>query len=403
LDDLRRYLVRDFLKIKQDISDITNIPVHFFQSLMEFRENLEKEGDFFAFLPQDFSFSGEITATLTTAEQFSLEYLQDLSTNLNRLYNQLILKQDTLIDPEELQKIQLQLNMLENKLTSFKIGLESYFRPYQEEFTQQQKILETYLECKTDLTKSLSPVQELLDSRDRALYLSPKLNTNLSGVVGRSVRVLITTQKLIVFRYPKFSLRQKVKIISVLNASSIKRILIQDRRFRNSKLNVHLEKKVLAFFGERNILQTLKFFIERFTAQIFPQSPRYWKNWNIFWSAEGYTSLIDRFLQAEISLNSNQKKSDKNITSQFYLNPKNNTEDDRSDKQKMLIEYFEGQLEKNSQRIRICEFIINDLKSRKNAMSVNEYYSLFENFSMKLKELEADRSTLLGQYQRANS
>ena len=67
---------------------------------------------------------------------------------------------------------------------------------------------------------------------------------------------------------------------------------------------------------------------------------------------------------------------------------------------KNKFKFFEKQLEKVSSRIRTVEYMLQDLKTSKNGMSVPEFYNMFENFSMKLKDLENDRNSLLDQYSR---
>ena len=67
-----------------------------------------------------------------------------------------------------------------------------------------------------------------------------------------------------------------------------------------------------------------------------------------------------------------------------------------------ILEFIDRQSSKITSRIRVLEYIIDDLKSRKNLIPVTEYFNLYEEFSIKLKDLEAERNSLLAHYSRGS-
>ena len=73
------------------------------------------------------------------------------------------------------------------------------------------------------------------------------------------------------------------------------------------------------------------------------------------------------------------------------------------EQQTQILGYIDRQTEKITQRIRVLEYIIDDLKSRRNTMPVTEFFTLYEQFSMKLKDLETERNSLLNHYSRGSA
>lgn len=403
LEDLRGHLVRDFLSVKQQLHTNATAPVRFLQELLDFRDEVVRVGERFVLFPSDFTFTGDLSSTFATAEHFALEYLNDFGQNIRSLYDHLIIGQDNGIDPEELQTTQLRLRMLTDKLRSFEQGLESYFKPFQEEFLKQKELYKSFLVWEEEL-RELTTIRDQLDREDRVLHITDPLSSNFAGPVSRSVRLLLSTQRLVVFQHPKFRLRSKVKLLKVLDPANIHQVIYQRRKLRSpllrlEGLDMDGQHYCVEFGAEEECLEPLTSLLERLKQQEFPPRPRAWKNWKVHWSAESYYGNIDRILQFEWRT----KVEDQRHECQDGLSGTSPPVVDGLTQQTELLEYFERQLEQLSQKIRLVEYIISDLKKRKNSMSVHEFYSLYENFSLKLRSLESDRNALLTQYSRGLS
>ena len=127
LDELRGYLIQDFLNYKYNIQVIANEPVEHFQMLLALREKLIAVGKRFILLPEEFAFQKDPMSTFSMAEQFALEHLQDISHNIRDLYSKLLINKEQLIDHEALSQVNLKLTLLAGKIEKFEQGFQSYF------------------------------------------------------------------------------------------------------------------------------------------------------------------------------------------------------------------------------------------------------------------------------------
>ena len=400
LEDLRGYLIQDFLKIKHQIQLIANQPVEHFQTLLGLREKLISIGRQFILLPEDFSFQKDPMSTFSMAEQFALEHLQDISHNIRALYNKLLVNKEMLVDPDELTQVNLKLSILAGKIEKFEQGFQSYFYSTLEDKDTFEQVLVSYSNFANDLQSKFENLQKEIDPDERIFFISDPLSSSLAGTMTRNINMLITEKKIIFFKQPILKIKKKVKILKTIRGLELIGLLQKDRKFRSSAIVIKTASAEIEVSSSKEQITLIDKFIRLLVENIRIPTPKEWKHWQIgrIWSSDGYYKSIDTLLRWELRTG---VKSPGRITYSssspldFADIP---LDDDNLEHQTQIIEYIDKQLEKATQRIRVIEYIINDLKSRKNTMSVNEFFSLYEQFSMKLKDLETERNSLLGHY-----
>jgi hypothetical protein len=397
LEELRGYLIQDFLNYKHRIQVIANEPVEYFQMLLTLREKLISIGKQFILLPDQFAFQKDPLSTFSMAEQFALEHLQDISHNIRTLYDKLLTNKEQLVDPDELRQVNLKLSILAGKIEKFEQGFQSYFYSLLEDKKNHEEILEQFFSFFDLLNHNFHNIRKMLDEDERVFYISDPLASNLTGVVSRNVQLLITEKKIIFFQQPILKIKRKVKILKTVTGFELTGLLQKARKFRNSSLIIKVNKEEIELSGNQTHINILEKIIKLVIENIRIPTPKEWKHWQIgrIWSSDGYYANIDALLRWELRTGHRKSTSSSHPTYDQFEIPGSM---DNLEQQTQIIEYIDKQMEKLSSRIRVIEYIINDLKSRKNTMSVNEFFSLYEQFSLKLKELEAERNSLLSHY-----
>lgn len=401
LEELRGYLIQDFLNYKHKIQVIANEPVEYFQMLLELREKLISIGKRFILLPDQFAFQKDPMSTFSMAEQFALEHLQDISHNIRALYNKLLVNKEMLIEPDELTQVNLKLSILYGKIEKFESGLQSYFYTLLEDKKSHEEALVSYSEFLNLLQVQYDNLQSMLDDEERIFFISDPLSSNLSSTMTRNVQVMVTEKRMVVFRQPLLKIKKKVKVLKTITAYQVTGLIQKPRKFRSSSIIIRTNDDEIELSSSKEQITLLEKFLKLFVENMRIPAPKEWKTWQIgrIWSSDGYYASIDNLLRWELRTGS--RSPNKNYypsSSAIGMPPEFSANDDNMEQSTQIIEYIDKQLEKATQRIRVLEYIINDLKSRKNTMSVNEFFSLYEQFSMKLKDLEAERNSLLSHY-----
>lgn len=400
LEDLRGYLIQDFLKIKYKIQVVANEPVEHFQMLLSLREKLISIGRQFILLPDEFAFQKDPMSTFSMAEQFALEHLQDISHNIRALYNKLLVNKEQLVDPDELTQVNLKLSILSGKIEKFEQGFQSYFYPTLEDKSAFEETLSTYIGYATDLQSRFENLQKHLDDDERIFFISDPLSSSLAGTMTRNLQILISDKKIIFFKQPILKIKKKVKVLKKIRGLEIIGLLQKTRKFRSSAILIRTGSLEIEVSSSKTQVNLIEKFIKLLVQNLRIPTPKEWKTWQIgrIWSADGYYKSIDSLLRWELRTGTKSPSRNSYLSQTQAEFNSFDPDDDNLEHQTQIIEYIDKQLEKATQRIRVIEYIINDLKSRKNTMSVNEFFSLYEQFSMKLKDLEAERNSLLSHY-----
>lgn len=399
LDDLRGYLIQDFLNYKHKIQVIANQPVEYFQMLLDLREKLISIGKEFILLPDQFSFQKDPLSTFSMAEQFALEHLQDISHNIRALYSKLLVNKEQLIDPNELTQVNLKLSILSGKIEKFEQGFQSYFYSVLEDKSKHEKLLDSYITFAETLRSDFQNLQKNLDNDERIFFISEPLSSNLSGAISRNIQLLITEKRIIFFRQPLMKLKKRVKIIKSITGFQITGLLQKERKFRSSTIVIRLVNENIDISSNKEQIANIEKFIKLLVENIRIPTPKEWKIWQLgrIWSSDGYYTNIDNLLRWELRTGLSNPNG---IAYPTGLNTMDNfpSSEGGIEQQTQVLEFIDRQLERATQRIRVVEYIINDIKSRKNSMTVNEFFSLYDQFSMKLKDLESERNSLLTHY-----
>ncbi len=397
LEDLRGYLIQDFLNYKYKIQVIANEPVEHFQTLLDIRERMIILGRKFILLPEEFSFQKDPLSTFSMAEQFALEHLQDIRYNIRDLYNKLLVNKEQLIDPVELTQVNMKLNLLNGKIEKFQQGFQSYFYTLLEDKKEHEKILLRYFDFAEDLKEKYQNLEKFLDDDERIFFVSSPLSSNLSGTITRNIQILITEKRMLFFRQPILKLKKNVKIIKDVSGFEVTGLEQKTRKFRSSSIIIRIDRDMIELSGPKDQITAIEKYVTFLVENLRIPTPKEWKNYQIgrIWSADGYYSSIDEILRWE--LRTGVKKPNSSFSDNF---PDFNvgSDDGSGEQQTQILEFIDRQTEKITQRIRVLEYIIDDLKSRRNTMAVTEFFTLYEQFSMKLKDLEAERNSLLNHY-----
>lgn len=393
LEELRGYLIQDFLNYKLEISTIANIPVKIFQKFLEIREKIINLGAIFNLMPEDFAFQKDILATFSMAEQFALEYLQDLRGTIRNLYDQLLVNKEHFVEPDELRQVNLRLSLLAGKIEKFQLGFDTYFSPLEEDAESFNQLLINYYDVFNNLISKYKNLRNILEPGERIYYITEPMRSNLGGMIHRHIQIMITNDRIVFFQQPIIKFKKKVKILKIFSGFEIT-FESKERKFRSSHFVIRKDKETIEISCKKTTLVNLNRFLKLVVESINVPVPKAWKHWQIgkIWSSDSYYSNIDRLLSWQLR---------PGITPP-NLNYPSNIDFSKAgsdlEYQTEIVDYLSKQTEKITQRIRVCEYMINDLKSRKNTMSINEFYSLYETFSMKLKDLENERNSLLGHY-----
>ena len=398
LEDLRGYLIQDFLNYKYKIQVIANEPVENFQMLLTLREKMISLGKKFILLPEDFSFQKDPLSTFSMAEQFALEHLQDIRHNIRDLYGKLLVNKEQLVDPDELTQVNMKLNLLSGKIEKFEQGFQSYFYTLLEDKKNHENILVQYVNFSDALQDQFPNLEKYIDDDERIFFITEPLSSNLTGSM-RYVQILITEKRMLFFKQPILKLKKKVKIIKDLNGFEITGLLQKPRKFRSATLIIRNDKEEIELSGSKDQITIIEKYVKFLVENIRIPTPKEWKSYQIgrIWSADGYYSSIDEILRWEL------RTGTKRPTTPVHPDPFDfdfSDPDSSMEQQTQILGYIDRQTEKITQRIRVLEYIIDDLKSRRNTMPVTEFFTLYEQFSMKLKDLETERNSLLNHYSR---
>lgn len=401
LEELRGYLIQDFLNYKYQIQVIANEPVEHFQTLLDIRDRMIALGRRFILLPEDFAFQKDPLSTFSMAEQFALEHLQDIRHNIADLYNKLLVNKEQLIEPAELTQVNMKLNLLNGKIEKFKQGFQSYFYTLLEDKNTHEKLLLRYFDFAEDLKERYQNLQDILDEDERIFFISEPISSNLAGAITRNIQVLISEKRMLFFRQPILKLKKKVKIIKDIGGFEITSVGEKNRKFRSDSFVLSLGKEEIELSGTKEQIALITKFVDFLRQNYRIPTPKEWKSYQIgrIWSADGYYSNIDEILRWEL------RTGVKNPDSSFPESVAGysfGTNGSSMEKKTEILEFIDRQTEKITQRIRVLEYIIDDLKGRRNTMPVTEFFTLYEQFSMKLKDLEAERNSLLNHYSRSS-
>ena len=412
LEDLRGYLIQDFLSYKYQIQVIANEPVVHFQMLLDLREKLISYGKDFILLPDQFSFQKDPLSTFSMAEQFALEHLQDISYNIRALYGKLLINKELLIQSEELTQVNMKLSILAGKIEQFQQGFQSYFYTVLEDKKNFERMLEPYATYLESLQDNFQNLRKHLDDDERIFFISEPLSSNLAGTISRNIQLLITEKRIIFFRQTLKKFKKNVKIIKSITGLQITALLQKGRKFRSASMIIKLADENIDIASNKEQILTIEKYVKLLVENIRIPNPKEWKHWQIgrIWSSDSYYSSIDNLLRWELrtglknpygmsypsdaAYNSGSGSQAGNP----YMNNDFPENVDTIEQQTQVLEFIDRQLERATQRIRVVEYMINDIKSRKNTMSINEFYSLYDQFSTKLKDLESERNSLLTHY-----
>ena len=252
------------------------------------------------------------------------------------------------------------------------------------------------------MSQNYQNLEKYLDDDERIFFITEPLSSNLTGTITRNIQVLITEKRLLFFKQPILKLKKKVKIIKSITAFEITGLQIKNRKIRSTSIIIRHTNGEVELSGSKDQLATIEKFIRLLVENIRIPSPKEWKHYQIgrIWSSDGYYSNIDIILRWEVRTGSKNPK-----TSAYSGLASIDFPDGTSDveHQTQIIEYIDRQMEKTSQRIRVIEYIIDDLKSRRNTMPVTDFFTLYEQFSIKLKDLESERNSLLNHYSNGNN
>lgn len=402
LDDLRGYLIQDFLNYKYKIQVIANEPVEHFQMLLDLREKLIAIGKRFILLPEDFSFQKDPLSTFSMAEQFALEHLQDIRHNIRDLYGKLLVNKEQLVDHDQLKQVNLKLHLLAGKIDQFEQGFQSYFYPVLEDKKIHEENLVPFVDFSEKLTQDYQNLEKYLDDDERIFFISEPLSSNLSGTITRNIQLLITEKQMLFFKQPILKLKKKVKVIKSVTGFEVIGLLQKNRKFRSSGIIIKTINQEIELTGLKDQITMIEKFIKILVENIRIPTPKEWKHYQIgrIWSSDGYYTNVDNILRWELRTG--------------VKNPNNNLfpeaagmdfpdGDGGLEHQTQILEYIDRQMEKTTQRIRVIEYIIDDLKSRRNTMPVTDFFTLYEQFSIKLKDLESERNSLLSNYSKTNN
>lgn len=393
LDELRGYLIQDFLNYKYKIQVIANEPVEYFQMLLDFREKLIAIGKKFIPLPEEFAFQKDLMSTFSMAEQFALEHLQDISHNIRELYSKLLINKEQLIDHEALSQVNLKLTLLAGKIDQFEQGFQSYFYSLLEDKKVHEEKLVQFLDFSEDLRQNYQNLERYLDDDERIFYITEPLSSNLAGTITRNIQVLMTEKRMLFFKQPILKIKKKVKVIKAITAFEITGLFLKNRKFRSAAIIIKHVNGQVELSGTKDQIAIIEKFIRLLVENIRIPTPKEWKHYQLgrIWSSDGYYANIDVILRWEL------RSGSKNPKVVSYPGAGLDLPDD-VEHQTQIIEYIDHQMEKISQRIRVIEYIIDDLKSRRNTMPVTDFFNLYEQFSIKLKDLESERNSLLNHY-----
>ena len=402
LDELRGYLIQDFLNYKYKIQVIANEPVEHFQMLLTLREKMIAIGKKFILLPEDFAFQKDPLSTFSMAEQFALEHLQDIRHNIRDLYAKLLINKDQLVDHDELSQVNLKIRLLAGKIEKFEQGFQSYFYPLLEDTKNHEALLVKYADFSEDLRLNYQNLEKYLDDDERIFHISDPLSSNLAGTITRNIQLLITEKRVLFFRQPILKLKKKVKIIKDLSSFEITGLEYKTRKFRSSSIVISKDREDIELSGNKDQIFLIEKFITFLAKNLRIPTPKEWKHYQIgrIWSSDGYYANIDSLLRWELrtgTQNPNNNSLNPNLSAYDIPGFEGNFEH-----QTEILEFIDRQSSKITSRIRVLEYIIDDLKSRKNLIPVTEYFNLYEEFSIKLKDLEAERNSLLAHYSRGS-
>ena len=237
-----------------------------------------------------------------------------------------------------------------------------------------------------------------MDVGERIYFISGLMWSNLGGIIKRNIQIMITGDRFVFFQQPIIKLKKKVKILKILTGFEITGFESKERKFRSKIFKIRKDKETIDLAGDVKDHERLDRCLRLIAEQIQVPSPKLWKHWQIgkIWSSDSYYSNIDRLLRWELRPNHFPPNASFAVNSPIDLSKAERDIEYQTD----IVDYLSKQMERITQRIRVCEYMITDLKSRKNTMSVNEFYSLYETFSMKLSNLEQERNSLLGHYSR---
>ncbi len=401
LDELRGYLIQDFLNYKYKIQVIANEPVEHFQTLLALREKLIVIGKKFILLPEDFAFQKDPLSTFSMAEQFALEHLQDIRHNIRDLYGKLLVNKEHLVEHEQLEQVNLKLSLLAGKIDQFEQGFQSYFYPLLEDKKIHEANLVSFFDFSEKLNQDFQNLEKHLDDDERIFFISEPLSSNLTGTLTRNIQVLITEKQLLFFKQPILKLKSKVKVIKTVTGFEIIGLLQKNRKFRSSGIVIKTSNQEIELTGIKEQISMIEKFVKLLVENIRIPTPKEWKHYQIgrIWSSDGYYTNVDNILRWEL------RTGTRNPNNSLFPESANMDLPDGDggiEHQTQILEYIDRQMEKTTQRIRVIEYIIDDLKSRRNTMPVTDFFTLYEQFSIKLKDLESERNSLLSHYSKGN-
>ncbi|MFV2016780.1 MAG: hypothetical protein ACC656_15215, partial [Candidatus Heimdallarchaeota archaeon] len=245
-------------------------------------------------------------------------------------------------------------------------------------------------------------LRNLLDQNERIFYISGPMWSNLGGIIKRNVQLMITNCRIVFFQQPLIKkIKKSVRILKIITGFEITGFESKDRKIRSNLFIIRKDKETIELSGGDEDHNKLNRLLRLIVESIQVPVPKQWKHWQIgkIWSSDSYYANIDRLLRWELRPGSTSSSNSISLNSNIDFNKAENDLEYQTD----IVDYLSKQMERITQRIRVCEYMINDLKSRKNSMSINEFYSLYETFTMKLSALEQERNGLLGHYSKGQS
>ena len=200
---------------------------------------------------------------------------------------------------------------------------------------------------------------------------------------------------------------KKYKLINSIENFELKEVQIREKkRFKRRILKIITNSENFRLTGSRESIKNIKNVITNFSLNETVFSVSDWKLWVYGWSPEQFRLNVYQLINNtnENSNNVSLENEESAYQNVFFNSPngfsnkidlENNNEENSG-----IKKYFKGQIEKVQEQIQICQYFLQDLVDRRSELQLSEYYQMYESFSIKLRNLEDERDSIIKQYEK---
>ncbi|OLS27508.1 MAG: hypothetical protein HeimC3_02860 [Candidatus Heimdallarchaeota archaeon LC_3] len=409
LEEMKSLIIRDFIEIKSEIREVALLPVAFAQDMRYLQNQLLSLENEEKIIPnsKDFTPKIDLEMQLSKIDTFLTHYLQDFSPSLAYLFREVIAPLNRFfLDPLRIQSCQMRIKIISDRLKMFRKGTEERCKPLFDDVQNFNTSYRKYLLTVKRLKKFFKNTTSILTENEKIIHFS-SIHRLYGTLRTRKMFILITTSRIMFFIQKRNLIFKKYKLINSIENFELKEVQIREKkRFKKRILKIITNSENIRLTGSRESIKNIKNVITNFSLNETVFSVSDWKLWVYGWSPEQFRLNVYQLINNtnENSNNVSLENEESAYQNVFFNSPngfsnkidlENNNEENSG-----IKKYFKGQIEKVQEQIQICQYFLQDLVDRRSELQLSEYYQMYESFSIKLRNLEDERDSIIKQYEK---